>query len=58
LIQLGENRASSIIRELQDVRGLPQQRVDVVKPQALKPGEAAQATLTLEALQSGQKKTP
>ena len=54
LIQLGESRSRAIVRELLEIRGIPEDRIAVKKPKALKHGKSARAKLTLEVLQTKQ----
>ena len=58
LIQLGESRSRIIVREMIEIRGIAEDRIDVKKPKALKPGKPAQARLSLEVLQTRQEKSP
>ncbi|MFC1878253.1 hypothetical protein ACFL2E_13450, partial [Thermodesulfobacteriota bacterium] len=54
LMQLGESRSRAIVRDLIEIRGIPEDRIAVKKPKALKPGKPAQTKLTLEVLQTNQ----
>jgi len=56
LVQLGESRSSAIVREMIDIRGVPENRIAVKEPKALKPGKPARAKLSLEVLQDKQDK--
>jgi len=58
LVQLGESRSRAIVQELLEKAGVPENRIAVKEPKALKPGKSARAKLTLEVLQTKQEKSP
>ena len=56
LIQLAESRSRAIVRELIEARGIPEERIAVKKPKALKHGKSARAKLSLKVLQTKREK--
>ena len=57
LIQLAESRSRAIVRELIEARGIPEERIAIKKPKALKHGKSARAKLSLKVLQTKREKS-